>query len=173
MSIDYDIKSLLCSPPSKNPIAINKNPTKIIFLDVDGVLNYRYCPDRITRENGKLSKLMGLSSLHIYLLNKILKETGADIVLSSTWRKHDFTFDYLVKGGIHEWAKRYLGNTGHRSERGDEILDWLKENNFTGKYAVLDDIRCNGIPAANMFNINGDIGLTEQNVVDIINFLNG
>jgi hypothetical protein len=146
---------------------------KIIFLDVDGVLNYQYCPDRITRENGKLSKLMGLSSLHIYTLNKILKATNANIVLSSTWRKHEFTFNYLVKAGIHEWSTRYLGKTASIGERGDEILKWIADNKFTGKYAVLDDVRCNGIPAANMFNINSDTGLTEQNAVDIINFLNG
>jgi hypothetical protein len=146
---------------------------KIIFLDVDGVLNYDYCPDLIPNDDGTKSKLLGISSMHVYLLNKILKETGAKIVLSSTWRLHDFTFNYLGKVGIHEWETRLIGKTSSMGERGDEIRAWIAENNFSGKYIVIDDMRYEGIPAANMCNTNPNIGLTEQNAIDIINFLNG
>ena len=49
---------------------------KVIFLDVDGVLN--------SKQDGNSIKLR--TDSHFRLLQEIVKATGAKIVLSSSWR---------------------------------------------------------------------------------------
>jgi histidinol phosphatase-like enzyme len=59
--------------------------TKVVFLDVDGVLNN----DKTERYPSNLEELFSpfvLDKENITQLKRILKETGAKIVLSSTWR---------------------------------------------------------------------------------------
>lgn len=46
---------------------------KIIFLDIDGVLNYENSKSKVEEEKVKL-------------LKEIVDKTGAEIVLSSDWR---------------------------------------------------------------------------------------
>ncbi len=55
---------------------------KIIFLDIDGVLNSRqYDAERGTAEgNIDVSRLL--------LLKQLIDQTGAKIVLTSSWRRH-------------------------------------------------------------------------------------
>lgn len=55
---------------------------KIIFLDFDGVLNsVSYC--RLHREPGVL-----LDPARMALLRRIVDATGAEIVLSTSWKEH-------------------------------------------------------------------------------------
>lgn len=55
---------------------------KIIFLDFDGVLNSAsYC--RLHREPGVL-----LDPTRMALLRRIIETTGAEIVLSTSWKEH-------------------------------------------------------------------------------------
>ncbi|MDE6189696.1 MAG: hypothetical protein K2G37_05375, partial [Clostridia bacterium] len=56
---------------------------KIIFLDIDGVLNSR-AYDRLRDWN----ILSDIDETRLPLLKKLVDTTGAKIVLSSTWRAH-------------------------------------------------------------------------------------
>mgnify|MGYP001563591591 CR=1 FL=1 len=53
--------------------------TQILFLDIDGVLNSTTCAQRF-----KTFDTFGPEN--VAALNRILELTGADIVISSTWR---------------------------------------------------------------------------------------
>lgn len=113
---------------------------KIIFLDVDGVLN---CPSTKARINGYI----GVEQDKISLVKQIVEATEAKIVLSSTWRldigihEGHVTYNYLVE----ELAKQGLGIfdiTPYRTdnERGLEIKEWL--NRFgqeVERYIIIDD----------------------------------
>jgi len=72
---------------------------KIIFLDIDGVLN---CEDayksgeckyvEFTSENGGKDHYQGFCRRSKDLLNRLIDETGAGIVISSTWRRSGIEF---------------------------------------------------------------------------------
>lgn len=117
---------------------------KIIFLDIDGVLNdhthhqnFPYC----TIDKDKAA-----------VLQEILTETDARVVLSSAWR-------YLVHGGSMSLSGlRYLLFThwidgdrllditredasAQETDRGLQIREWLSSyEGSVEKYVVLDDI---------------------------------
>jgi hypothetical protein len=119
--------------------------TKIIFLDIDGVLNVCY-PEH--DEYGRIFHPNFVDNL-----KRVIDETGAKIVISSTWR-------YAGLERMKEmWQKRnlpgevidvtpdctYLYNEGllqltTRIERGHEIEYWLDENpGLVENYVILDD----------------------------------
>lgn len=69
---------------------------KIIFLDIDGVLNGYSWSTRFTypiikklhllKTVNKHYDLFGVRTFRVFLLSRIVKKTGAKIVLSSSWR---------------------------------------------------------------------------------------
>ena len=115
---------------------------KIIFLDIDGVVNCWSTKERAP------SKVVGVEQRLIAYIKEIVDATGAKIVLSSTWRK-DWAFDllngkdwdYLSK----EFAKQdlyFLDYTPIRrdSNRGEEIKEWLESTGYDiYSYVIIDD----------------------------------
>lgn len=125
---------------------------KVIFLDIDGVLNHEaFYKERYENRNGETGWEHPYSEIDpnaVSNLNNLCDETGAKIVISSTWRKSGLEYckDVLEKMG-------FTGDViditpSHESRfRGLEILDWVKSNeeligdryyNFT-EYVILDD----------------------------------
>jgi hypothetical protein len=104
---------------------------KVIFLDIDGVLN-RTSFVWIDEDNP-------IDPKSAELLNELLLQTGAKIVVSSSWRltvgpnrwnsfeSYEAFFGMLRKSGVHG---EFIGVTVNFNDenkcRGDEILDWLK-----------------------------------------------
>ena len=115
---------------------------KVIFLDIDGVVN---CWD--TKERSP-SKCIGVEQRLITHIKEIVDATGAKLVLSSTWRK-DWAFDLL--DGVDwrylrdEFAKQglyFMDYTPSRrdSHRGEEIKEWLESTEYdVESYVVIDD----------------------------------
>lgn len=143
--------------------------TKLIFLDVDGVLNV----DDDTRKGRsdvlrpKLLQLFGL----------LVRETNASIVLSSTWRHHPqlckILTDALVEvGKISEHS--IVAMTGDTRSgpvgRAEEIAEWLDTTIQGGTaisaWVVLDDLPLGGVPyLANHFvRVDSQCGLTLADV---------
>ena len=87
---------------------------KVVFLDVDGVLNTAKTFERVYnsfKNSGK--RELEIDSFRLEYLKKITDETDAKIVLSSTWRR----FFQKIDGKIIP-----------RSEKGKlfyEILNWI------------------------------------------------
>ena len=116
---------------------------KVIFLDIDGVLNvYPQGHD----EYGSLFHKNFEDNL-----KRIVDETGAKIVISSTWRASglDIMREMWSKRGIPgevidittlTWEPEEEGlDFYERCERGNEIQHWLDEHPEVTNYVILDD----------------------------------
>jgi hypothetical protein len=104
-------------------------PTKIIFLDIDGVLN---------NAKSDVSQLYVMEPDLMKLLKKILQSVpGCGLVLSSTWRYTKTTraraleFFQLVDLPSYISCTPNLG-----TNRVDEILCWLKENTNSDAFGI-------------------------------------
>lgn len=146
---------------------------KVIFLDIDGVMNSS------TTMTGS-EKMWEIHSVLVERLNRIIERTGAKLVLSSTWRLDPDWREVMKKAGI---AEVFLGITPRMPhppgfgaefmERGKEIEEWLSINPYgVKKYCIIDD-DSDMLPYQKQFktsHLKG--GLTEEITEDIINYLN-
>lgn len=154
-------KSTQSTDASNQPEPISK----ILFLDVDGVLN-------TTRSR----TLLALSKGPLRQLSRIVQATGCKIVLSSTWRLADFTRKRLANKlrfrGLFIFSRTPLLSTS--SSRGDEIAAWLHDEAPPGLiYAIVDDdgdMQENQLP--NFFQTKEESGLTPEIADRIIAHLN-
>jgi hypothetical protein len=121
---------------------------KIIFLDVDGVLNHQAFYESGKWQKGKMRDIDPKS---MELLNMLIEETGAKIVLSSAWRigrtieelQQEFN-ELGLKGNI---IGKTPGSDKNYFVRGNEIYAWLlnqgrKEFNLDygfKNYVIIDD----------------------------------
>ena len=141
---------------------------KVIFLDVDGVLNSARDGYSINLEN----------DYHFEMLKKIVDATDANIVLSSSWRI-GFSVLSLPEKNLIERLEKYGMKimdftpcmTG---TRGDEIREWLSNNGPVESFVILDD---EGDMAefkeTNLVKTNTSIGLQEKDVDKAIEILGG
>jgi hypothetical protein len=129
---------------------------KIIFLDIGGVL--------VNRQS--LMKASGLRSTAwpscVEALNSVTKETGAQIVISSTWRYFHKQMGYespltFMRAKLAEWgvtgkvigctpdlARKTNGSALYVAvERGDEIQAWLDSESYERRpvesFCIVDD----------------------------------
>ena len=68
---------------------------KVIFLDIDGVLNSSIDFFELRKFGHPVNEIKGSKVInrgHLALLQQIIEDTDAKIVLSSTWRMH-YTLD--------------------------------------------------------------------------------
>ena len=103
---------------------------KIIFLDIDGVLNDA---PTILGTGDDLPTME-----HLECLKQIVDATGAEIVLSSSWRLYKrYTKDVnvaLKKVNLH-----LIDVTEELRERDEEIREWLGRHPEVEQYLILDD----------------------------------
>lgn len=115
---------------------------KIIFLDIDGVLNceeaYRNgeCKYVEWDNNGKPEHHQAFCSWSKMWLNRLIEQSDAKIVISSTWRHAGIDFMQKV-WEIEKMSGTIIGLTphlgtkeGYTIPRGCEIDLWLKNNGF-------------------------------------------
>jgi hypothetical protein len=116
---------------------------KIIFLDFDGVMDTAYY-DHICSKNGlPISDKYGIlfDPNCVKNLKNIIDQTGADIVVSSTWK------DFMsYKQILDMWKDRELPGfvtdvtPSAWRHRGDEIDAWLDECKTECQYVIIDDL---------------------------------
>ena len=109
---------------------------KVIFLDIDGVLN----SDEYLNKIKKLD-LQGIERdidvEKVKLLKRAIEETGARVVLSSSWRytrNARYLKELLADYGIRVDSTPYI-----QDKRGLEIKKWLSENEGVEDFLILDD----------------------------------
>jgi hypothetical protein len=114
---------------------------KVIFLDIDGVLNCRSSKSRC-------GVYLGIDDDKVTRLRQIVDATGAKIVLSSSWRSNWFKDeDFNCESGryIDRKLKReglaILDKTGVdiRDRRRKEVENWMQGKNIEA-YVILDDL---------------------------------
>lgn len=118
---------------------------KLLFLDIDGVLN----SDRYDRERDRM-KTGNIDETRLDLIKEIVDKTGAKIVLTSTWRYHwhpnkelcDDTGKELNRvfnaHGVEIFDKTpRLGMFIDRSEEVKDYLEFCTEE--IEAFAIIDD----------------------------------
>lgn len=140
---------------------------KVLFLDIDGVLN---CKDTVNRYDG----FIGIDPYLVAIFNRIIFATDAKIVLSSTWRLAKFSRDE-VRRRVMDFidVTPRLSKPGDMSStgRGLEINAWLKEHPEVKKYAILDD-DSDFLPDQPLFQTTWEKGLTDEIANKVIKHLN-
>ena len=174
---------------------------KVLFLDIDGVLNsenwfaYRiYCVKNNmvnilmnfvdTDDRNIKHKLTMLDDRAIANLNRIIEETGCKVVLSSSWRssiesENIFTQNLLkLKGFKYEFydVTPRLWFSDFSIRRGEEIKLWMdkeSEKNEIESFVILDD-DSDMLPEQmnNFIHVDGQVGLTDRDVLTAIEILN-
>lgn len=125
---------------------------RIIFTDIDGVLNVNY------------KKKWKKSCVDLY--NKITEELNLYTVITSTWRipyDIDKLNEIFRNQGI---TRKILGTTIllQPSIRGLEILEYIERNNIR-EYCITDDNITNITGYVNnIVHINNDYGITEKDI---------
>jgi hypothetical protein len=122
------------------------DPMRVIFLDIDGVLNSERFM-RAQHERGVVSKDVEehcrdqIDPAAVALLNELIETSGAEVVISSSWRRL-FTIGEISRGLRHNGfahPRSIIGKTPALDvERGHEIQAWLDERGPTD-FVILDD----------------------------------
>lgn len=123
----------------------------IIFLDYDGVVNIRLWGNYSTQKNGKFCPSFANAAdgyvnnyQGICWLNLMYEKCPYDIVVSSkAWRDEPNYKECLYNGGLNRIIK-IIGTTkdvykNQEYSRGNEIKNWIQENNYNGPFAIIDD----------------------------------
>lgn len=144
---------------------------KVIFLDVDGVLN---TPKLIRRFGFNF-----IDDILVALVARIVRETGAEIVLSSTWRIEEKDKSLVVQAlsrhglEIHDCTP-VLRRNGDWTEdnwvrRHEEITSWLAGKEIS-VFAIIDDMDDARIEGS-FFQTDEDVGLTVEIAERVIKHL--
>ena len=152
---------------------------KIIFLDIDGVLNTMSPEDDLPAaysNSGVYYKDFNDLPLErcVNNLNKILKETDAEIVISSTWRiihsNISLMYIFFLCGIKPPFILGSTPRTGKK--RGIEIAEWLKEHPKVERFVIIDDDSDMVDLMDHLIQIDSEVGLTEDDANKIIEILN-
>lgn len=153
---------------------------KVIFLDIDGVLNNASTTDSVFG-------CVGLDDVLIKRLKKIVAATSAEIYLVSTWK--DRWFKDADKKGLQDIFANHLDAKFY--EHGLKITDKLEnedinldargklikeflEHNDVQSFVILDDVQFDYIYenlASNFIQTDSKFGLTEEDVKKAIEIL--
>ena len=125
---------------------------RVIFLDIDGVLNTN--PDR------------EISSDKLKLLSELVSKTGAEVVLSSSWRNWWNNPKTNIPGSfITKWKKQFLDNnisitltTELECPKNLSIEKFIIQHDVK-RYVVLDD---EPIDISNLVKTDAEQGLTQS-----------
>jgi hypothetical protein len=110
---------------------------KVLFLDIDGVLNSEYWFVNRPEKEGLYTQV---DPVAVAILSRVIKETGCTIVVSSTWRKvhRDDIVPVLTAAGLLYTGSWYYTPILYK-QRGYEIQQWLSEHPDVIAYAIVDD----------------------------------
>ena len=157
---------------------------KVIFLDIDGVLNSQRLIEKDENEKIDINA--------VKLLNNLIDKSGAVIVLSSGRRlwfddnmvtddaEAKYLYDILCQYGITIYGKTPDFSTDEirtkrtfKDVKAKEIAAWLEKHCEVDKYVILDDLDLeNDQITANLVQIDGKIGITEEDVNHALDILN-
>jgi hypothetical protein len=135
---------------------------KVIFLDIDGVLNCK-----ATRNPRNLPYVVDPKLLRRF--KRLLDRTGAKVVLTSTWRYDPAGLFSARRIGlpfidvVPDMPKR---------PRRDEVLAWLKRHPRVTRYAILDD-EDDELDELPLFQPSAATGLTQKIANGVADYLNG
>lgn len=163
---------------------------RIIFLDIDGVLNsseYYKSLDYLKETNGMSDAELMLVAHHthldpkaLFLMNELVDRSGAEVVLSSTWRgmySPEEMTEMMQKRGA---TFRIVASTpilfgkvnSSRIPRAKEIKAYLKAlQSQPESFVILDDHDDMFDLKTKLIQTNDKIGLTQEDIENSIKIL--
>ena len=108
---------------------------KVVFLDIDGVLNDAFTTADLMDDLPKKE--------HLDCLKAIIDATDAKIVLSSTWRLFPSARND-VKNALRNVGLEFIDKTKELRDRASEIQEWLSRHPEVEKFVILDDEEISG-----------------------------
>jgi hypothetical protein len=154
----------------------------VVFLDIDGVLNSKqwYAHNAYSREDiSSTERKLWEHSIDpncVQRLNRILQQTGAVVIVSSSWRKtHALSeiVSILESRGFRGEVEGATSANGALS-RTEQITEWLAENRPPGiAYVVMDDELPRALPSERVVSPSDQTGLTDKDVERAIAILTG
>lgn len=158
---------------------------KIIFLDIDGVLNsLNFFKTRYIQEKNDMfqSDFNSIDDKALECLSSIVKQTEAEIVISSTWRfNHYETLLRIFE--MKNFVGKIIGKTGRGGcVRGCQIHEWLRDNkDYIGidsaskfkNYVIIDDDSDMLLwQKDNFVHTNNEFGLLPEHIDLAVKILN-
>lgn len=127
---------------------------KIVFLDIDGVLSSIDTNVQIFRLTGQPTyfgppktsdftrETLNWGARMVNILKMIVEATGANIVITSTWRK-SFLYPYQYQQMFEAYGWKYAPvidiTTIDGKDRGSEINTWVIRAKGCDRYVIIDD----------------------------------
>lgn len=170
---------------------------KIIFLDIEGVLNTKETYERMYKACGYTTMIdLEIDKFRLNYLKKIIEETDAKIVLSSSFRyyftkENNQLLPKMIKGKkLYETFMNYgieiydvtPTTTGSREK---QIKEWLLNNEDVESFVIIDDdptafyeyrdrlIQTSKIRQNYLLSfMKESLGLCERNINEAIDILN-
>lgn len=154
---------------------------KVIFLDIDGVLNS-------TRSDEVFKSPLILDPVCCELLVELVQATKAKIVISSDWRLYSCSDSNFNS----RWNKAFLVERHHQiltealvgyTDRGgpnryDEIQRWLEKHKECDKFVIIDDTRLlefedkpSSVSSKNFVLVDSYIGLSLDDMETALSIL--
>jgi hypothetical protein len=176
---------------------------KVIFLDIDGVMNCQEEMLAMLKQNPKNRSDVSLPSpTKCKLLKQLVDETGAEIVLSSSWRRSLNAIQNIIdtfrpyglrldgftqeEVSVFKFKNTKFENVKPRhiydgyldsftDDRGAEIAYWLLRHPEVTNFVILDDESSDIIEWLPDNLVKTDLlnGLTEEKVLECIKILGG
>lgn len=139
---------------------------KVLFLDIDGVL----VNEAALHNHPRWPHQADASC--VAALNRVLAETGAKLVISSTWRCFGVKAmqEHLIRFGVRGhivgvtpeyWAAVGSGALVLAPERGDAIQAWLQERKDVASFVIVDDGKDMGELLPQLVQTSWKAGMTE------------
>lgn len=161
---------------------------KVIFLDIDGVLNCATSKSFCIDADGRVIK--GVDSDKVKRLAKIVEATGAQIVLSSDWKDGWSKYYTSQKPSHAKYIDNHLYKKGkltikdktpsiHKGSwfRGEEVLAYLRSHQDVENYVILDDTFFEDFSikeiSEHLVLTEYKVGLTDADVEKAIRILRG
>ena len=169
---------------------------KVIFLDVDGVLNSDYDWYATHGQMVVANNILGICKTRIKKLKFLADQTDGVIVLVSTWKNdydayiHEvmcgypkeqlnvygrYLYQKLRKYGIHIFDTT-ITDEYHLLRRGEGIKHWLKRHEgCVQSYVILDDELFDYVSTGLMVRVvhtSSSVGLQDQDIDKAIQILN-
>jgi len=161
---------------------------KVIFLDIDGVLNCATSKSYCVEDGGRVIK--GVDSDKVKRLAKIVEATGAQIILSSDWKDGWNKYYTSQKPSHAKYLDNHLYKKGKLTIkdktptiykgtwfRGEEILTYLRTHRDIDNYVILDDTFFEDFSdkriEEHLVLTNHGVGLTDADCEKAIKILGG
>ncbi len=112
---------------------------KIIFLDIDGVLNSEVYFKSV---NTKIKGWTRFDPKAVNIVKKLAEEYEAKIVMTTLWRivfKKELAVELKKSGLVNYLHKDWQTSVTDPPHRGNEIQLWLDNHPEVSDYIVLDD----------------------------------